>query len=45
LRLNKKAQERMLLLVDSSSGQELVKHLEPTTEVRQLGTAKNEEEE
>jgi hypothetical protein len=43
MRLNKKAQERMLLLVDSASGQELVKHLEPTTAVKQLGANQEEE--
>ncbi|MEZ4963373.1 MAG: KilA-N domain-containing protein [Saprospiraceae bacterium] len=43
MRLNKKAQERMLLLVDSASGQELVKHLEPTTAVKQLGVNQDEE--
>ena len=43
MRLNKKAQERMLLLVDSASGQELVKHLEPTAAVKRLGTAQEEE--
>lgn len=41
-RLNKKAQERMLLLLDTAAGKELVKHLTPPDEVIRL---KEEDEE
>lgn len=44
MRLNGKAEERMLLLVDSASGKELVKHLNPVKEVKQLQNRNSEEE-
>ena len=43
LRLNKKAQERMLLL-DTASGQELVKHLDSASGAKQLTDSIEEEE-
>lgn len=42
-RLNKKAQERMLLLLDTASGQELVKHLDTAGGNKQLAKAEEEE--
>ncbi len=43
MRLNKKAQDRMLLLLDSTAGQELVRHLEPAGGTMVAGSDQEEE--
>ncbi len=43
-KLNNKAQERLLLLLDTAAGKELVKHLTPSEETKRI-SSRNEEEE